>query len=476
VNNKTDDHLSNPSRPRRKRPRRVRALWVLVALFFLLIMALIYAASARLTIEFGEGEPRNSAELAMFYPEVPPERNAALRFAAQIESPQWGTLRKAMKQETEFEARRRLLEPGADVKIGEGEFVTIAQGAAASTNVLEVLHQVLQLPESRFPIDLARGPYAEVPHLARIIEACKFEARLAAHFASAGDRDTSFDRVCDVWRLAALLKNEPFPVSQLSREACHEIGMFATAAAFSRASFADKQLQTLAALVAAERDESWLYESFLASRCLWIDTERGESLGSSLIRSQNDRYYFRYIGRVISSARLPRNERIAMLDAIRKEFKADFEHSIGPIQNMKYEAMEQLRAVYRIEEVFTRDLMQIDLTLVGIAIERYRVANGRAPESLDVLVPQYLDALPFDVFTDKTFIYRTLADGYIVYSIHGATSDESDNGGLSRNEARGQGPYDWPFKVSAEDAKKQDDEWDAIAARLDSEEMEATPK
>lgn len=54
----------------------------------------------------------------------------------------------------------------------------------------------------------------------------------------------------------------------------------------------------------------------------------------------------------------------------------------------------------------------------AVAIERYRLAHdGQLPETLDMLVPQYLDETPLDPFDGEPLRYRRYQDGYIVYSV-----------------------------------------------------------
>lgn len=53
----------------------------------------------------------------------------------------------------------------------------------------------------------------------------------------------------------------------------------------------------------------------------------------------------------------------------------------------------------------------------AVACERYRLVNGQWPATLDVLVPNYLAAVPLDSFTGKPLLYRLLPEGVVVYSV-----------------------------------------------------------
>ncbi len=72
--------------------------------------------------------------------------------------------------------------------------------------------------------------------------------------------------------------------------------------------------------------------------------------------------------------------------------------------------------------------------VAALAIERHRQAHGGLPESLDQLVPDYLDAVPTDPFTGDPMKYVKSADGYTVYSVG---DDLTDDGG-TRYDAAGE--------------------------------------
>ena len=78
----------------------------------------------------------------------------------------------------------------------------------------------------------------------------------------------------------------------------------------------------------------------------------------------------------------------------------------------------------------------------ALAAERFRLARGRWPETLDELVPAYLDAVPEDPFDGKPLRYRRRPDGFTVYSIG---ENGRDDGG---DETRvGASMKDIPFTV-----------------------------
>jgi len=61
------------------------------------------------------------------------------------------------------------------------------------------------------------------------------------------------------------------------------------------------------------------------------------------------------------------------------------------------------------------------------ALERYRLAHGEYPETLDVLAPQFIEKLPHDIIGGQPLHYRRTADGkFLLYSVGW---NETDDGG-----------------------------------------------
>ena len=60
----------------------------------------------------------------------------------------------------------------------------------------------------------------------------------------------------------------------------------------------------------------------------------------------------------------------------------------------------------------------VNLARTAIALERYRLAQGAFPESLDALAPKFIAKLPHDVIGGQPLTYRREADGgFVLYSI-----------------------------------------------------------
>jgi hypothetical protein len=83
----------------------------------------------------------------------------------------------------------------------------------------------------------------------------------------------------------------------------------------------------------------------------------------------------------------------------------------------------------------------INQALIACALERFRLAHGQYPETLDALVPQFLEKIPYDVIGGQPPHYRRPADGtFALYSVGWSGKD----GGGVRGKSNEEGDWVWP--------------------------------
>jgi len=80
--------------------------------------------------------------------------------------------------------------------------------------------------------------------------------------------------------------------------------------------------------------------------------------------------------------------------------------------------------------ITTRNLTLHELVNTVIALKRYQLHEGRMPNDLSALVPQYLEALPRDLVDGQPLRYRRNVDGlFVLYSVG---ENAQDDGGDPR--------------------------------------------
>jgi hypothetical protein len=78
---------------------------------------------------------------------------------------------------------------------------------------------------------------------------------------------------------------------------------------------------------------------------------------------------------------------------------------------------------------------------IACALERYRLAHGEYPETLDALVPQFIEQLPHDIIGGQPLRYHRTNDGkFLLYSVGW---NETDDGGRDGGIDFTQGDWVW---------------------------------
>lgn len=89
-----------------------------------------------------------------------------------------------------------------------------------------------------------------------------------------------------------------------------------------------------------------------------------------------------------------------------------------------------------------------DLARVACALERYFLAHGNYPESLELLAPQFIEKLPHDIINGQPLKYRRGTNGrYILYSVGW---NETDDGGVRGTGKHGWENGDWVWQLPAQ--------------------------
>jgi hypothetical protein len=91
----------------------------------------------------------------------------------------------------------------------------------------------------------------------------------------------------------------------------------------------------------------------------------------------------------------------------------------------------------------------VDEAQIACALERYRLAHGEYPETLDTMVPQFIEKLPRDIINGAPLHYRRTDDGsFLLYSVGW---NETDDGGqivLPKGDPKKATIGDWVWKNS----------------------------
>jgi hypothetical protein len=107
--------------------------------------------------------------------------------------------------------------------------------------------------------------------------------------------------------------------------------------------------------------------------------------------------------------------------------------------------------LYKAVQTTARNQNLADLALTACALERYHLANSSYPDSLDALVPKFIEKLPHDIINGGRLQFRRAGDSFVLYSI--GWNEKDDGGMTSAKIINGQpdpdeGDWVWQFAAN----------------------------
>lgn len=154
-------------------------------------------------------------------------------------------------------------------------------------------------------------------------------------------------------------------------------------------------------------------------------------MGRSIVRG--DRVaYLRYMRRCVEAASQP-------LPRAVKESKA----VAGELQEMRESTRARMRYPFTcmlapglraITAILAEAVARCRVTEVGLALEMYNTREGKYPESLEELLPDFLPSIPEDPFTGAPLKFKRSEKGVVVYSV--GPNEEDEGGAYDKDQAR----------------------------------------
>ena len=95
-------------------------------------------------------------------------------------------------------------------------------------------------------------------------------------------------------------------------------------------------------------------------------------------------------------------------------------------------------------QTLARNQTLVNEAQIACALERYHLAHSEYPETLDALVPQFIEKLPHDIIGGQPLHYRREASGkFLLYSVGW---NETDDGGVAGDKTD-QGDWVWQYPL-----------------------------
>ena len=384
------------------------------------------------------GFPATPSDLNSCYPNPPKENNAAVTYQqsfAAMEKTGRNWAQENFAKDIDKAPRQSAIAAALHGKMRE----YLADNAEA----LRLLHEAVNRPDSRYPLDFSKGVQMLLPHLSKLRESVRLLRIEALVAAEDGDTGRALSAIQAALVAADSVRREPVLVSQLARIACHQSTVDTINRVLNTADFSDAQLTQLGAYLRDAEDPGAFTRAMAGDRAVGLTSfdhpeqflalspeiqSLGPGVASALgtiinitgMAAGDRRRYLAIMDEVVTASQRPLPEAMALMDAMGSRIQTErswipsFTDSLVP-------------GLIHLSEAFARDAAFIASAETAVAVERYRLANGNAvPERLEQLAPAFLPAVPVDPFDGQPLRYQSGENGY---TLNGVYQSMPDNGG-----------------------------------------------
>lgn len=378
---------------------------------------------AELELIEAAGQPTTFAEVAKLYPEPPKGKDATplwLEAIAELDRVRQGEL--LQNDNVEFYPSLE----GAWPEMGHAERLM-----ARYREPLELFYRAAEHGGVvRYPIDFTAGANAQLPHLTPLRQATLLFQRDAALNAYRSDAEGTLRAIRAVFAVGKSLDNEPLLISQLVRIACVANGVIAFEKLLPSIAISDDQLHEVRELMRRVRSERSLELCILGERTMAIDLLLSDDPRGSFDVGEGDEeppengwrpnrlrdlaFYLKLVRTALAAAAIKGPTRPKQL------VLADYEmwKLNWPARDARHPwAARMVTPISSMIDSCLSEEARLLAADAAIAIVLYQRVNGKSPQTLDELVPEYLPAVPMDPFSDKQLRYRISGSQCTVYSL-----------------------------------------------------------
>jgi hypothetical protein len=343
----------------------------------------------------------------------------------------------------------RFLNPdfkGDDQAAGE----LVLKSLAPSAPLLEEVAQAVRRPGVCWPLDYSKGFELSLPHLPAMTNTSKvLQGRAQAELAT-GHTDNAFQDVQTLLALARAAGSSPFLITVLVERSILDRASQVISDGLERHAWTDAQLAALSSELSRIDLLARLSNGLRGERAslLQLDASRTDLLtlqglpDTRRLRLQNAALratwaiwpagwfnedkagYIGTIQRYIDAVKQPKElpSTLAEIEAARAGSSV-WNKIRNPLSQVAMPALTGSAKQIAATQTILRSLA------AACAVERYRMAHGRLPATLEDLVPAFLPSIPTDPLTGKPLCYKpSESRSYLIY---GTGWDQTDNSGSS---------------------------------------------
>jgi hypothetical protein len=315
---------------------------------------------------------------------------------------------------------------------------------ARNAKTLELLHQAGQIEHCRYTYPLTAPSGFMIPYLTEIKDCAQLLNQFVLMQVEAGKTTEATQGVIEELRLGESMRQEPILVSYLVRLAIDGMGIASLSRILDRQSLSEQQLVDLQVELRTIRQGLRMDQALIGERCFLLDelqVKQSMGFGSAPIQwgglwDINIVRSMEFVDQLEATTKLEPEQRWTEYQRINNE--------VDHLSVLFYMTKMLLPAFGTIGMIELRANTQVDCARAALGVERFRLAEGRLPESWDELVPKFIEAVPIDPFDGKPLRYKRLEKGYTIYSVG---EDGEDNGGIPKSKVQKDEKFDLPFTV-----------------------------
>ena len=320
---------------------------------------------------------------------------------------------------------------------------------------LEKLDEAANLPLSGFDMGIEQGMRVYQTRLRRVQTAVSLLSLRTLNLIVRAEDEAAVNSAISMLKMTRVFDFHPTIFLQGAKAECVALACEDIRLLLERCRSSDESLAMLQKALSGTIPDNALERMFLAERIYQIETVRNlmpksvalrflqsevpdspERLPSpsshwALLRARQElARYFRDMAWLVAVSRRPWPE---PLDA-----------TVGYLSDSVERRSELLSTGAGFIQSNAKILAFMRCNVLAIAVERYRRSNGRLPESLDDLLPDYTYSIPLDPFTGKKLLYSYDEGSYVVYSVD---INRQDDGGSVTFEADGKKQQDCGLRI-----------------------------
>ncbi|HBC89758.1 MAG TPA: hypothetical protein DCZ94_22700 [Lentisphaeria bacterium] len=428
------------------------AVLVFVVAYVAYFLVLEYKIHSKAREIRNTGYPSNPEELDKWYLEPPSGQNAAEFYLEAFKN---------------FVSKPENVDEKILIICGSGEIPAIGgiipadvlenakKYLLANRKAIDLLHKATALKTCRFPVEL-KDAERKLTYHSNLRQAAKLLYLDALVSAEQGDNAKAFESAMDSCRLASSLENEPLPDAFMVQMALEHIALDNVERLLVKGCFDEKQLKLIGQEISRFEEMKSLERAYAGERSLVLSEYYLEEFMEYAVYDfpgfvRKSHFLKQIVFFLFDASLLRMNNNLSCIGFLSElvELSKGKPEDVNEKMNKIDERIMNLPGYLFAVKIYMPHLCSITdkkILLVSraravrtaVAVESYRMKNGKIPEDLALLAPGYLDSIPVDPVNGRQVRYKKDDKGFVVYSTGADGQDNNGNTGSNRGFSQGE--------------------------------------